>query len=139
MPELPECESARRLLDRTIVGQRILEAVIAEDESEPMSLRCRAELLPLPPYQPSTALSTAAGQPPPSTPSIPPPSPEVFVGIAPSALAAALKGRRVMAARRRGKQLWLELDAGPALLVHFGARLNSSCLILSHSLPPAAL
>lgn len=34
--------------------------------------------------------------------------------------AAALTGRRVEAARRRGKYLWLPLDSGDALLAHLG-------------------
>jgi formamidopyrimidine-DNA glycosylase len=33
---------------------------------------------------------------------------------------AALLGRRVLAARRHGKHLWLELDRRPWLLLHFG-------------------
>jgi len=38
----------------------------------------------------------------------------------PPRVRAALEGRRVRAARRHGKHLWLELDRGPALLMHFG-------------------
>ncbi len=38
----------------------------------------------------------------------------------PPRVRAALVGRRVRAARRHGKHLWLELDRGPALLMHFG-------------------
>jgi formamidopyrimidine-DNA glycosylase len=38
----------------------------------------------------------------------------------PSGFAAALTGRRVEAARRRGKYLWLPLDNGDALLGHLG-------------------
>ena len=38
----------------------------------------------------------------------------------PARVRAALAGRRVRAARRHGKHLWLELDRGPALLMHFG-------------------
>lgn len=35
-------------------------------------------------------------------------------------VAAALRGRRVLGARRRGKYLWLELDRRPWPLIHFG-------------------
>jgi formamidopyrimidine-DNA glycosylase len=38
----------------------------------------------------------------------------------PSRFRAALRGRRVLAARRHGKHLWLELDRRPWLLMHFG-------------------
>lgn len=44
----------------------------------------------------------------------------VFEGVTPARAAATLRGRRVRAARRHGKHLWLELDRGPALLMHFG-------------------
>ncbi|HEU4370671.1 MAG TPA: DNA-formamidopyrimidine glycosylase family protein [Methylomirabilota bacterium] len=46
--------------------------------------------------------------------------PIVLAGVAPSRVRAALRGRRVRAARRHGKHLWFELDRGPALLMHFG-------------------
>ncbi|MGA8256897.1 MAG: bifunctional DNA-formamidopyrimidine glycosylase/DNA-(apurinic or apyrimidinic site) lyase [Nocardioides sp.] len=38
----------------------------------------------------------------------------------PEGFAAALTGRRIEAARRRGKYLWLPLDNGDALLAHLG-------------------
>lgn len=38
----------------------------------------------------------------------------------PAGFAAALTGRRVAGARRRGKYLWLPLDSGDALLAHLG-------------------
>jgi len=41
---------------------------------------------------------------------------EVIQGIAPAELAKALKGRVVKDALRKGKNLWLELDEGPALM-----------------------
>ena len=44
----------------------------------------------------------------------------VFDGVAPDRWRRALEGRRVAAARRWGKQLWLELDAPPHPLFHFG-------------------
>ncbi len=50
----------------------------------------------------------------------------------PAGFAAALTGRRIVAARRRGKYLWLPLDSGDALLGHLGM---SGQLVLQ---PPGA-
>ena len=47
------------------------------------------------------------------------PDPIVYAG-APPAEWAELRGRRVLAARRWGKQLWFDLDAPPHPLFHFG-------------------
>ena len=44
----------------------------------------------------------------------------VFCDQAPRTVATRLRGRTVTAACRHGKQLWLEFDEGPALLLHFG-------------------
>lgn len=44
----------------------------------------------------------------------------VFCDQTPATVSRRLKGRTVTAACRHGKQLWLEFDAGPALLLHFG-------------------
>lgn len=77
MPELPEVEAARRLLQAECVGKRITAAVAADDD-------------------------------------------KVIDGINPRELEAALAGRTVVAANRLGKQLWLDLGPGPALLLHFG-------------------
>ena len=46
--------------------------------------------------------------------------PIVYDGVAPLRFAAALRGRRVVAVRRKGKHLWLELDRRPWPLFHFG-------------------
>jgi formamidopyrimidine-DNA glycosylase len=46
--------------------------------------------------------------------------PIVYDGVAPSRFAAALSGRRILAVRRRGKHLWMELDSRPWPLFHFG-------------------
>jgi formamidopyrimidine-DNA glycosylase len=46
--------------------------------------------------------------------------PIVVEGVTAARLTAALRGRRVRAARRHGKHLWLELDRRPWLLMHFG-------------------
>jgi formamidopyrimidine-DNA glycosylase len=44
----------------------------------------------------------------------------VFDGVAPSTVQRKLKGRRVQAVHRHGKQLWFELDQPPHPLFHFG-------------------
>ena len=44
----------------------------------------------------------------------------VYCDQAPSTVARRLRGRTVLEACRHGKQLWLEFDEGPALLLHFG-------------------
>jgi formamidopyrimidine-DNA glycosylase len=46
--------------------------------------------------------------------------PIVLERATPARLSGALRGRRVRAARRHGKHLWLELDRRPWLLMHFG-------------------
>ena len=46
--------------------------------------------------------------------------PLVFAGVEPARWRRTLQGKRVVAARRWGKQLWLELDASPHPLFHFG-------------------
>ena len=46
--------------------------------------------------------------------------PIVFDGVEPARWRRALENKRVVAARRWGKQLWLELDAPPHPLFHFG-------------------
>ena len=43
----------------------------------------------------------------------------VYAGVPPDDW-EALRGRRVLAARRWGKQLWFDLDVGPHPLFHFG-------------------
>jgi len=48
------------------------------------------------------------------------PDPIVYHGVTPSRFAAALRGRRVLAVRRKGKHLWMELDRRPWPLFHFG-------------------
>ena len=46
--------------------------------------------------------------------------PIVFASVEPRRLRRALEGKRVEAARRWGKQLWIELAAPPHPLFHFG-------------------
>jgi formamidopyrimidine-DNA glycosylase len=77
VPELPEVEAARVLLERALTGRRI-EAVTAVND------------------------------------------PIVYAGVTPRRLAAALRGRRVRRAGRKGKHLWLELDRRPWPVFHFG-------------------
>lgn len=44
----------------------------------------------------------------------------VFCDETPATVSRRLRGKRVLAACRHGKQLWLEFEDGPALLLHFG-------------------
>ena len=52
----------------------------------------------------------------------------------PAGFAAALAGRRIVAARRRGKYLWLPLDDGDALLAHLG--MSGQLLVQPPAAPP---
>jgi formamidopyrimidine-DNA glycosylase len=78
VPELPEVETVRVGLERSVVGRRITRVEVFGDRT-------------LRRY---------------------PPGPIEF--------AARLAGRVVVAARRRGKYLWLPLDDGSAVLAHLG-------------------
>ncbi|HWJ09114.1 MAG TPA: bifunctional DNA-formamidopyrimidine glycosylase/DNA-(apurinic or apyrimidinic site) lyase [Nocardioides sp.] len=51
-----------------------------------------------------------------------------------SGFAAALTGRRILGARRRGKYLWLPLDGGDALLAHLG--MSGQMLVQPVDAPP---
>ncbi|MCA9705247.1 MAG: hypothetical protein KDK70_05280 [Myxococcales bacterium] len=77
MPELPEVERARRLVEQVAVGRRIER------------LRCASDDI-------------------------------VLQGVTPRAMVRALTGCTVLASRRRGKQMWWELDRRPWPLFHFG-------------------
>jgi formamidopyrimidine-DNA glycosylase len=77
VPELPEVEAARVMLERALRGRRIEAVTTVHD-------------------------------------------PIVYAGVAPRRLAAALRGRRVRRAGRKGKHLWLELDRRPWPVFHFG-------------------
>jgi formamidopyrimidine-DNA glycosylase len=48
------------------------------------------------------------------------PDPLVYEGVTPRRFGRALTGRRVLAVRRKGKHLWMELDRRPWPLFHFG-------------------
>jgi formamidopyrimidine-DNA glycosylase len=52
----------------------------------------------------------------------------------PAHFAAALEGRVVLDARRRGKYLWLPLDSGDALLAHLG--MSGQMLVQPVTVPP---
>ncbi len=77
MPELPECERGRKILEQVVVGRTIVRAQVADD-------------------------------------------PIVVEGVSPKKLAQTLRGRHALAAHRRGKVIWLELDKRPWPLFHFG-------------------
>ncbi len=62
------------------------------------------------------------------------PDPIVYRGVAPGRFAAALRGRRVVAVRRKGKHLWMELDRRPWPLFHFG--MTGSFEIYRDGTPP---
>jgi formamidopyrimidine-DNA glycosylase len=89
MPELPEVEASRRLVERRCVGQRVTAVDALERGGGP-----RDGLF----------------------------DETVCAGIPDAAaLQAALVGRKLAGAGRRGKQMWLELSGpGPALTVHLG-------------------
>src|SRR5215813_8635420 len=44
----------------------------------------------------------------------------VFQGVSPARIRRSLLGRRIVAAHRHGKHLWLELDRRPWPCFHFG-------------------
>ncbi|MEM6991938.1 MAG: DNA-formamidopyrimidine glycosylase family protein [Myxococcota bacterium] len=106
MPELPEVERARRIIEAIVVG-RTIDKVWCDTSDD-----------------------------------------IVFAGVSGRTVARRLKGRRVVAAHRRGKQLWCELDRPPHLLLHLGMtgqilapesgplRLASSPKDLTHAWPP---
>lgn len=77
VPELPEVEFGRKVLEAVTVGRRIQRVRAADDRI-------------------------------------------VFAGVAPATVRRRLVGRNVLAARRKGKYLWLELDARPWPIFHFG-------------------
>lgn len=77
MPELPEVEAARSLLQQWCIGKRVLKAVVENDTM-------------------------------------------VIDGIQHKELQIALEGRIMSEACRKGKQLWINFDEGPSLLLHLG-------------------
>ena len=77
MPELPEVEARRKVLEHHVAGRTITTASAAPDTI-------------------------------------------VYEGVKPRTFARALSGRKVLAVRRKGKQLWMELDRRPWPTLHFG-------------------
>jgi formamidopyrimidine-DNA glycosylase len=105
VPELPEVEFGRKLLDEVVVGRKIERVRCADDRI-------------------------------------------VYAGTTPATVRRRLKGRKVVAARRKGKYLWLELDQRPWPIFHFGMtgafrvpdgtplRLESSPKVFEKDWPP---
>jgi formamidopyrimidine-DNA glycosylase len=95
VPELPEAEQSRALIEERALGRLI----VAIDDGD--TYVCRPH--------------------------------------APGEIAAALTGSRLTAAHRRGKSMWCETDAGPALGLHLG--MAGRVIIDGHSagdrIPPA--
>lgn len=80
MPELPEVEASRALIDQHCTGRHILDVTAADDT-------------------------------------------KVFDGASSDEVVAAVKGRKLLGAHRKGKQMWLTLEGDgnkPNLLMHFG-------------------
>ena len=98
MPELPEAEAQRRLLDRCVVGQTIERVETKEQGGGARDGQIDDKVL--------------------------------------DGDVASLAGARVVAAKRKGKQLWLELDKGKTkhcLLIHLG--MTGSCVIKGEAPP----
>lgn len=109
MPELPEVERARRIIETVVLG-RTIDKVWCDTTDD-----------------------------------------IVFAGVSGRTVARRLEGRQVLAIKRRGKQLWFELDERPWPLFHLGMtgqfvtpqagplRLVSSAKDLQHAWPPRFL
>jgi hypothetical protein len=53
---------------------------------------------------------------------------ELFDGASSSDVVSALRGRKLLGAHRKGKQMWLMLEGGkPNLLMHFGEHYTIRC------------
>lgn len=104
MPELPEVEACRQLASKYCSGKTIVEAQVAEDDSEYQQKSLETKCAWQPAYCKSPSMLSA----------------EVIEGIAPVALQEALQGRTIKQAHRKGKHMWLEFDQGPCLMLHFG-------------------
>ena len=104
MPELPEAEAQRRMLEKCVVGRRIA------------SVDCRE--------QGGGGREGLFDD-------------KVFAeGADEAAVEAFLVGATCVGARRRGKQLWLELEragAARALLIHLG--MTGSCVVRGEAVP----
>jgi formamidopyrimidine-DNA glycosylase len=91
VPELPEVETVRRGLERTVVGRRVSSVEVLHDRAVRRHVEGGADF------------------------------------------AGALTGRTFLAARRRGKYLWLPLDSGDALVTHLG--MSGQLVALSADVP----
>mmetsp|Transcript_42402 Transcript_42402/g.76979 ORF Transcript_42402/g.76979 Transcript_42402/m.76979 type:complete len:327 (+) Transcript_42402:33-1013(+) len=89
MPELPEVEAARRMLEKHCVGRTVIKVESREQGGGPRNGKFDGTV--------------------------------IAERVTPQRLQNSLHGRKVKAARRRGKQLWLEFSGdGPSLLMHLG-------------------
>lgn len=89
MPELPEVETSRRIIEKYCKGRTILEVVSKECGGGPRSGKFDNKV--------------------------------IAEGLKEKKLGTALMGRKLLRARRRGKQMWCEFAGeGPALLMHLG-------------------
>ena len=77
MPELPEVEAQRKLVEKHLVGRAVTRVAAVRDTI-------------------------------------------VYSGVSSRQFASRLEGRKVLAVRRKGKHLWLELDQRPWPTFHFG-------------------
>lgn len=127
MPELPEVEASRRLVQHNCLDRTISQAVVADDTSRcnPRLVSLCGEILLFPSAHQlshncapaavsrvliSVAAHTAAHA-------------EVFDNSSNEQLQKFLVGKKISAAGRKGKQMWLEFEGeSRALLLHFGER-----------------
>ncbi|XP_055827789.1 formamidopyrimidine-DNA glycosylase isoform X2 [Solanum dulcamara] len=77
MPELPEVEAARRAIEDSCIGKKIVRSIIADDS-------------------------------------------KVIDGVSPIDFKASLEGKTIVAANRKGKNMWIELDSPPFPTFQFG-------------------
>lgn len=77
MPELPEVEAQRKLVEKHLLGRTLVEIAALRDTI-------------------------------------------VYSGVTSRQFATRLRGRKVLAVRRKGKHLWFELDQRPWPTFHFG-------------------
>lgn len=123
MPELPEVEASRALIDEHCTGRTILSVEAADDTS----MWAPAESPQAPQQVCCTVLKGTQQQCVGHTNQllihnpIVLPAAEVFDGASSAEVEAALQGRKLVGAHRKGKQMWLLLEGDkPNLLMHFG-------------------
>ncbi len=96
MPELPEVEAARALLEAELLG-RTIESVTATESGGGPRTGLHDDVV-------FSEDKKYAGR----------------YTYSAQTVRSALSGKKLVAVRRRGKQLWLELSSPPHLLAHFG-------------------